>query len=83
MQSVTCSMRAVHAAAAQNCTGFPGSHSIGVLRQVPVTFMYGEHDWMDPAGAHRAAVGMAERRAAAGPGDQQVITVKVGMHSTH
>lgn len=50
---------------------------------MPVTFMYGDHDWMDPAGAHRAAVGMAERRAAAGPGDQQVITVKVGMHSTH
>lgn len=49
-----------------------------VPRQVPVTFMYGDHDWMDPAGAHRAAAGMAERRAAAGPGDQQVITVKVG-----
>jgi hypothetical protein len=45
--------------------------------------MYGEHDWMDPAGAHRAAAGMAERRAAAGPGDQQVITVKVGMQFAH
>ena len=43
--------------------------------------MYGDHDWMDPAGAHRAAAGMAERRAAAGPGDQQVITVKVGKES--
>lgn len=50
------------------------------LTQVPVTFIYGDHDWMDPAGAHRAAAGMAERRPAAGPGDQQVITVKVCLH---
>lgn len=44
---------------------------------MPVTFIYGDHDWMDPAGAHRSAAGMTERRAAAGPGNQQVITVKV------
>lgn len=47
------------------------------ITQVPVTFIYGSNDWMDPAGARRACEGMAQRRPPSGPRDQQVITINV------
>jgi hypothetical protein len=37
------------------CLGWTGNTSVWLL-QVPVTFIYGEHDWMNPA----AGVAVAE-----------------------
>lgn len=50
---------------------------------MPVTFIYGDHDWMDPAGAERAVTALRGAGAeAATPGDLRVFTITDSGHYT-
>lgn len=61
----------------------PGAHArlplvdrIGALK-IPVTFVYGDHDWMDPAGGHQSVENL--RKAGNGQG-RMYITPHSGHH---
>ncbi|PRW58725.1 putative 1-acylglycerol-3-phosphate O-acyltransferase [Chlorella sorokiniana] len=40
---------------------------------VPITFIYGEHDWMDAKAGRRVVAALSKQRAAAHPGDLKVM----------
>lgn len=43
-----------------------------LLPQVPVSIIYGEHDWMDPRAGQRVAAAVARDRGQLSPTDCQV-----------
>lgn len=59
----------------------PMEHRMDGLK-VPVTFIYGENDWMDPAGAHRICEKLSKLPRAPADNDCQVITIPKTGHFT-
>ncbi|KAL6776482.1 CGI58 [Auxenochlorella protothecoides x Auxenochlorella symbiontica] len=47
---------------------------------VPVTFFYGDKDWMDPAGAKRMVAALAQQRSPACESDLQILTTPSAGH---
>lgn len=49
---------------------------ISVLNQIPITFVYGDHDWMDPEGGVRSV----ENLQAAGNRHAKTVIIKGAGH---
>ena len=56
------------------------SPTCGSFTQVPVTFIYGEGDWMDPKGGARVCKEIREERGQLTPADLQVTSIPQAGH---